>query len=120
MARKLLLFHLLSFCCLLSANATGQIPDLIIIGKDTLMLLECPIEHDSILSRRVSERLSREGGIFADPDTIPEVTKDYFASQLPEFIKERNPDKGRFELCRIKTISIKSSFGLLSLPSLWK
>lgn len=60
MARKLLLFHLLSFCCLLSAN--GQIPDLVIIGKDTLMLLECPIEHDSILSRRVSERLSREGG----------------------------------------------------------
>ena len=105
MARKLLLFHFLSFCCLLSANATGQIPDLIIIGKDTLMLLECPIEHDSILSRRVSERLSREGGctacwrnyqalwqieddklilkkiedsksIFADPDTIPEVTID--------------------------------------------
>ncbi|UVP49430.1 hypothetical protein NXW88_17325 [Bacteroides cellulosilyticus] len=63
MARKLLLFHLLSFCCLLSANATGQIPDLVIIGKDTLMLLECPIEHDSILSRRVSERLSREGGM---------------------------------------------------------
>ena len=60
MARKLLLFHLLSFCCLLSANATGQIPDLIIIGKDTLMLLECPIEHDSILRRQVGERLSNE------------------------------------------------------------
>lgn len=60
MARKLLLFHLLSFCCLLSANATGQIPDLIIIGKDTLMLLECPIEHDSIFRRQVGERLSNE------------------------------------------------------------
>lgn len=60
MARKLLLFHLLSFCCLLSANATGQIPDLIIVGKDTMLLLATPIEHDSILCRQVDERLSKK------------------------------------------------------------
>lgn len=60
MTRKLFLLHLLCFCCLLSAQATGQISDLIIIGKDTFMLQTCPIEHDSILSKQVSERLSQE------------------------------------------------------------
>lgn len=105
MARKLLLFHLLSFCCLLSANATGQIPDLIIVGKDTMLLLATPIEHDSILCRQVDERLSKKNfctacwrgyqalwqiengelsliqiedskSLFADPDTVPEITVD--------------------------------------------
>ena len=105
MVRKILLFHLLCFCCLLSAKATGQIPDLIIIGKDTLMLQTCPIEHDSILRNQVSEHLSKEGlstacwrgyqalwkiegdklilkkiedskSLFAYPDTVPEVTVD--------------------------------------------
>lgn len=105
MARKLLLFHLLCFCCLFSAQATGQISDLIIIGKDTFMLQTCPIEHDSILSKQVSERLSQEDfctacwrgyqatwqieddklilkkiedskSLFAYPDTVPEVTVD--------------------------------------------
>ena len=105
MTRKLFLLHLLCFCCLLSAQATGQIPDLIIIGKDTLMLQTCPIEHDSILSKQVSKRLSNENSctacwrgyqalwqieddklilkriedsksLFAHPDTVPEVTVD--------------------------------------------
>ena len=60
MTRKLFLLHLLCFCCLLSAQATGQISDLIIIGKDTFMLETCPIEHDPIISRQVRERLSNE------------------------------------------------------------
>ena len=83
MTRKLFLLHLLCFCCLLSAQATGQISDLIIIGKDTFMLETCPIEHDSIISRQVREieddklilkRIEDSKSLF--PDTVPEVTVD--------------------------------------------
>ena len=42
MTRKLFLLHLLCFCCLLSAQATGQISDLIIIGKDTFYIGNVP------------------------------------------------------------------------------
>ena len=57
MTRKLFLLHLLCFCCLLSAQATGQISDLIIIGKDTFMLEYVPdttrYYHRQILLRKL-------------------------------------------------------------------
>ncbi len=61
MKKHLLLFVL--FCCISSLaeiKATGQEGDRLIINKDTLQLLDCPIEYDSLLRTKVSQRLLRK------------------------------------------------------------
>lgn len=57
MKYKLLLVILLCCCSTSGLRATGQIGERIIIGKDTLDMLTCPIEVDSILSGLVCKRL---------------------------------------------------------------
>lgn len=60
MKYKLLLIVLLCCCNTLMLRATGQAGDRIVIGKDTLDLLTCPIEVDSVLRNQVSARLSHD------------------------------------------------------------
>ena len=62
MKTKTLLLAILLICCLPAVSfATGQIGERIIIGQDTLEMLACPLETDSLLSRQVQERLSGKG-----------------------------------------------------------
>ncbi len=61
MKRHVLLFAL--FCCISSLaeiKATGQAGDRLIVGKDTLEFLDCPIESDSLLRVSVYDRLLKK------------------------------------------------------------
>ena len=61
MKKHLLLFTF--FCCigsLAEIKATAQIGDRLVIGKDTLELLDCPIVYDPLLRAKVDQRLSRK------------------------------------------------------------
>lgn len=60
MKYKLLLIVLLCCCNALKLQATGQAGDRIVIGRDTLDMLTCPIEVDSVLRQQVSARLSHD------------------------------------------------------------
>lgn len=51
--RKLILIFVLHLFCLPFAGATGQAGEIIIIGRDTLVMLTCPIELDSVLRHKV-------------------------------------------------------------------
>lgn len=49
-------------CCFTRvAKATGQIAERIIIGRDTLGMLACPIDTDTVLRGKVSQRIERKG-----------------------------------------------------------
>ena len=61
MKRYVLLFAL--FCCissLVEIKATAQQGDRLIINKDTLQLLDCPIEYDTLLGSKVRQRLLKK------------------------------------------------------------
>ena len=59
--KKLVLLFVLYISCIRFAGATGQAGEVIIIGQDTLQLLSCPIEVDSVLSLKVSTCADRCG-----------------------------------------------------------
>ncbi len=61
MKKHLLLFTI--FCCISSLaeiKATAQIGDRLVIGKDTLELLDCPIVYDPLLRAKVDQRLLKK------------------------------------------------------------
>ena len=58
MKNKIFIVVFLVLCSLSTlVQATGQIGEKIIIGRDTLWMLSCPLKADTTLSRKVSERL---------------------------------------------------------------
>ena len=59
---KILILTVICSCCFASAaKATGQFAERIIIGQDTLGMLSCPINADTVLRRKVSQRIERAG-----------------------------------------------------------
>ena len=61
MKNKIFIVVTLVLCSLSTlVHATGQIGEKIIIGRDTLWMLSCPLKADTTLSRKVSERLDPE------------------------------------------------------------
>ena len=59
--KKIVLLFVFSLYCIRFVGATGQCGEVIIIGRDTLELLTCPIEMDSVLSSKVNERIDKQG-----------------------------------------------------------
>ena len=59
--KKIVLLFIFSLSCLRFVGATGQCGEVIIIGRDTLQLLACPIGMDSVLSGMVNERTDKDG-----------------------------------------------------------
>ncbi|KKB58355.1 hypothetical protein [Parabacteroides gordonii] len=57
MIKRLLLIYLLWSCFTISVKATGQVGEIIIIGHDTLSMLSCPIEADSLISEEVQKQI---------------------------------------------------------------
>ncbi len=59
---KILILMVICSCCFAgAAKATGQFAERIIIGQDTLGMLACPIDADTVLRRKVSQRIERAG-----------------------------------------------------------
>ena len=59
--KKIVLLFIFSLSCFRFVGATGQCGEVIIIGRDTLQLLACPIGMDSVLSGMVNERTDKDG-----------------------------------------------------------
>lgn len=57
MRKQILLFAIFLYACAqMQVRATGQSGELLVIGKDTLQMLTCPIEADSVLRSEVQQR----------------------------------------------------------------
>lgn len=62
MRKQILFFAIFLYACAqIQVRATGQSGELLVIGKDTLQMLTCPIEMDSVLRSEVQKR--RKGGL---------------------------------------------------------